>query len=57
MFILVDALEYTGWVAVWARWWAAWARAGGTAGCIWLMGVISVLGCNVSRTLPWRCQL
>lgn len=48
MFILVDALEHTGWVDVWAKWWAAWARAGGTAGCIWLMGVISVLGCNVS---------
>ncbi|GMK55723.1 hypothetical protein CspeluHIS016_0207790 [Cutaneotrichosporon spelunceum] len=50
MFILVDALDYTGWVSVWARWWAAWARAGGTAGCIWLMGVISVLGCNILGT-------
>lgn len=48
MFILVDALEYTGWVSVWANWWAAWARVGGTAGCIWLMGMLSVLGCNVS---------
>jgi hypothetical protein len=48
MFILVNALEYTGWVAVWAHWWAAWARVGGVAGCVWLMGVVSVVGCNVS---------
>ncbi|BEJ16168.1 hypothetical protein CspHIS471_0507730 [Cutaneotrichosporon sp. HIS471] len=50
MFILVDALEYTGWVKVWAHWWAAWARVGGTAGCIWLMALVSVLGCNILGT-------
>ncbi|BEI93098.1 uncharacterized protein CcaverHIS019_0507260 [Cutaneotrichosporon cavernicola] len=50
MFILVDALEYTGWVKVWAHWWAAWAKVGGTAGCIWLMGLVSVLGCNILGT-------
>ncbi|RSH83279.1 uncharacterized protein EHS24_006954 [Apiotrichum porosum] len=50
MFILVNALEYTGWVAVWAHWWAAWARVGGVAGCVWLMGVVSVVGCNVFGT-------
>jgi hypothetical protein len=48
MFILVNALEYTGWVNLWAGWWAAWARVGGVAGCVWLMGMLSVIGCNVS---------
>ncbi|KAL7423611.1 hypothetical protein Q5752_001192 [Cryptotrichosporon argae] len=50
MFILVDALDYTGWIRVWAGWWVAWARVGGTAGCIWLMGTLGVLGCNVFGT-------
>lgn len=48
MFILVEALDHTGWVGVWSGWWGAWARATGAAGCIFLMGVVSVLGCNVS---------
>lgn len=50
MFILVEALQYTGWISVWAGWWAAWARAGGVAGSVWLMGTIGVLGCNVGAT-------
>jgi hypothetical protein len=50
MFILVEALQYTGWISVWAGWWAAWARAGGVAGSVWLMGTIGVLGCNVGVT-------
>ncbi|TXT09162.1 hypothetical protein VHUM_02636 [Vanrija humicola] len=48
MFILVEGLDHTGWVGVWSGWWGAWARATGAAGCIFLMGVVSVLGCNVS---------
>jgi len=48
MFILVEALQYTGWIKVFGVWWAAWARVGGVAGSIWLMGTIGVLGCNVS---------
>ena len=47
MFILVEALSYTGWIRVFGGWWAAWANVGGLAGCVWLMGVIGVLGCNV----------
>ncbi|GFZ46418.1 hypothetical protein JCM24511_04665 [Saitozyma sp. JCM 24511] len=50
MFILVEALQYTGWISVWAGWWAAWARAGGVAGSVWLMGTIGVLGCNLFGT-------
>jgi hypothetical protein len=48
MFILVEALQYTGWIRVWGGWWASWARVGGVGGCVWLMGTIGVLGCNVS---------
>jgi hypothetical protein len=47
MFILVEALQYTGWIRVFGGWWAAWAKVGGVGGCIWLMGTIGVLGCNV----------
>jgi hypothetical protein len=50
MFILVEALSYTGWIRVFATWWAAWVDVGGVAGAIWLMGVISVLGCNAFGT-------
>lgn len=49
MFILVDALQHTGWVTVFAHWWSVYAHATGTAGCIFLMGVLSVLGCNVGK--------
>ena len=50
MFILVEALQYTGWIRVFGGWWAAWVRADstGVAGVVWLMGMLSVLGCNVS---------
>jgi hypothetical protein len=50
MFTLVEALSYTGWIRVFATWWAAWVEVGGVAGAIWLMGMISVLGCNVFGT-------
>ncbi|WOO78475.1 Arsenical pump membrane protein [Vanrija pseudolonga] len=50
MFILVEALDHTGWVGVWSGWWGAWARASGAAGCIFLMGVVSVIGCNLFGT-------
>lgn len=48
MFILVEALQYTGWISVFAKWWTSWIRVGGVGGSIWLMGTIGVLGCNVS---------
>jgi hypothetical protein len=50
MFTLVEALSYTGWIRVFATWWAAWVEVGGVAGAIWLMSMISVLGCNVFGT-------
>jgi hypothetical protein len=48
MFMLVESLQHTGWIRVWGGWWAAWADVGGVPGCVWLMGMISVIGCNVS---------
>lgn len=55
MFILVEGLQHTGWIRVFGGWWAAWVRADstGVAGSVWLMGVLSVLGCNVSVTLTY----
>ena len=50
MFILVEALSYTGWIRVFATWWTAWVNVGGLPGAIWLMGMISVLGCNAFGT-------
>jgi len=47
MFILVEALQHTGWIRVFGNWWKAWAEVGGVAGSVWLMGTIGVLGCNV----------
>jgi len=54
MFILVEALQHTGWIRIFGGWWAAWVRADstGVAGSVWLMGVLSVLGCNVSFAKP-----
>jgi hypothetical protein len=40
---------------VFGGWWSAWARVGGVAGCIWLMGTIGVLGCNVGSST--NCQV
>jgi hypothetical protein len=50
MFILVEALQHVGWIRVWAGWWKAWVEVGGVAGAIWLMAMLSVIGCNVSYT-------
>lgn len=54
MFIVVEGLQYTGWIKVFGGWWAAWVRADstGVAGVVWLMGMLSVIGCNVS--IAWR---
>lgn len=49
MFILVEALQHVGWIRVWAGWWKAWVEVGGVAGAIWLMAMLSVIGCNVSH--------
>ncbi|KAI9638459.1 uncharacterized protein MKK02DRAFT_22429 [Dioszegia hungarica] len=50
MFMLVESLQHTGWIRVWGGWWAAWADVGGVPGCVWLMGMISVIGCNIFGT-------
>ncbi|RXK39976.1 hypothetical protein M231_02771 [Tremella mesenterica] len=50
MFILVEALQYVGWIRVFGGWWVSWAKVGGMVGCVWLMGILSVLGCNVFGT-------
>jgi len=50
MFILVESLQYTGWINVFANWWAAWVKVSGVAGSVWLMGVLSILGCNIFGT-------
>jgi hypothetical protein len=49
MFILVEALSYVGWIRVFGGWWTSWVEVAGLAGAIFLMGVLSVLGCNVGR--------
>lgn len=50
MFVLVGALQSTGWMRVFAAWWASWVERTGVAGAIWLMGCLSVLGCNIFGT-------
>ncbi|ORY32076.1 hypothetical protein BCR39DRAFT_58188 [Naematelia encephala] len=50
MFILVSSLQYTGWIRVFAIWWGAWIEVSGVAGSIWLMGTISVIGCDIFGT-------
>ncbi|KAJ9105864.1 hypothetical protein QFC20_004199 [Naganishia adeliensis] len=50
MFILVEALQHVGWIRVWAGWWKAWVEVGGVAGAIWLMAMLSVIGCNAFGT-------
>ncbi|QRV96617.1 citrate transporter [Ceratobasidium sp. AG-Ba] len=50
MFILVQGLASTGWIAVFARWWAAWARVSGLLGVVGGMGFVSVCLCNLCGT-------
>ncbi|KAJ1305808.1 hypothetical protein OPQ81_010537 [Rhizoctonia solani] len=50
MFILVQGLASTGWIAVFAGWWAAWARVSGIVGVVGGMGFVSVCLCNVCGT-------
>ncbi|KAH7335940.1 hypothetical protein B0J17DRAFT_59152 [Rhizoctonia solani] len=50
MFILVQGLASTGWIAVFAGWWAAWARASGIMGVVGGMGFVSVCLCNLCGT-------
>lgn len=47
-FILVEGLQHTGWIALFSKWWGDWERVGGVAGSVWLMGMLSIIGCNVS---------
>jgi hypothetical protein len=51
MFILVQGLASTGWIAVFAGWWAAWVRVSGLLGVVGGMGFVSVCLCNVSVLL------
>lgn len=53
MFILVEALQHVGWIRVWGGWWKAWVAVAGLPGAVWLMAMLSVIGCNVS---PRKCQ-
>lgn len=48
MFILVEALSFVGWIRVFGGWWASWVDVAGLGGAVFLMAVLSVLGCNVS---------
>ncbi len=48
MFILVEALSANGWIDVWAGWWGTYVARTGLAGSIFMMGLLSVVGCNVS---------
>ncbi|WVF72484.1 hypothetical protein IAT40_007299 [Kwoniella sp. CBS 6097] len=49
-FILVEGLQHTGWIRVFGGWWISWMEVGGVAGGVWLMGTLSVIGCNVFGT-------
>ncbi|KAJ9123060.1 hypothetical protein QFC22_001249 [Naganishia vaughanmartiniae] len=50
MFILVEALQHVGWIRVWGGWWKAWVAVAGLPGAVWLMAMLSVLGCNAFGT-------
>ncbi|KAK8870032.1 hypothetical protein IAR55_000602 [Kwoniella newhampshirensis] len=49
-FILVEGLQHTGWITVFGGWWGAWEEVAGVAGSVWLMGTLSVIGCNIFGT-------
>ncbi|WWC69727.1 uncharacterized protein I206_103670 [Kwoniella pini CBS 10737] len=49
-FILVEGLQHTGWIRVFGNWWGHWESVSGVAGSVWLMGVLSVIGCNIFGT-------
>ncbi|KGB80294.1 hypothetical protein I307_05781 [Cryptococcus deuterogattii 99/473] len=49
-FILVEGLQHTGWIALFGKWWGDWERVGGVAGSVWLMGMLSIIGCNIFGT-------
>ncbi|WWD15676.1 hypothetical protein CI109_100098 [Kwoniella shandongensis] len=49
-FILVEGLQHTGWIKIFGGWWGAWEEVGGVAGSVWLMGMLSVIGCNIFGT-------
>lgn len=57
MFILVEALQYVGWIRIFGGWWAAWVDVSGVAGAVFLMGMLSVIGCNVSRLTRRRRKI
>ena len=54
MFVLVQALVTKGWVPVFAYGWDHWVTKTGTVGAIGGMGFLSVVLCNVSRSLGYR---
>uniref|UniRef100_A0A0W0EVF1 Citrate transporter-like domain-containing protein n=2 Tax=Moniliophthora roreri TaxID=221103 RepID=A0A0W0EVF1_MONRR len=48
-FILIEALDHQGWIDVFARWLAI-ASKGEIHPCIWLVGVLGVVLCNIAGT-------
>lgn len=57
MFILVEGLQETGWINIFGRWWGAWVDVSGVAGSVAMMGLIGVLGCNVSPVVHFTYPL
>lgn len=50
MFVLVEALSSTGWIHVWGGWWTVYAGRTGLAGSMFLMALLSVVGCCLFGT-------
>ncbi|KAK7039230.1 hypothetical protein VNI00_010135 [Paramarasmius palmivorus] len=48
-FILIEALDHQGWIDVFARWLVI-ASKGQIHPCIWLVGVLGVVLCNIAGT-------
>ncbi|KAG7087461.1 hypothetical protein E1B28_013427 [Marasmius oreades] len=48
-FILIEALDHQGWIDVFARWLVI-ASKGRIHPCVWLVGVIGVILCNIAGT-------
>ncbi|KAK2071555.1 hypothetical protein P8C59_005968 [Phyllachora maydis] len=50
MFVNMEALLHTGWVALFARWWDAWVELTGIPGAVIMMGFLTVVFCNICGT-------
>ncbi|KAL0564408.1 hypothetical protein V5O48_017639 [Marasmius crinis-equi] len=49
-FILIEALAHQGWIDVFARWLVIASRNGEIHPCIWLIGTLGVVLCNIAGT-------